>query len=38
MIWKQSNENSEDDLDERLYKRILNDNHTALQIENSAKR
>jgi hypothetical protein len=34
MIWKQSNENSKDDLDERLYKRIIKENHTAQQIEN----
>jgi hypothetical protein len=33
MIRKQSNKNSEDDLDERLYKRVLNDSHTAQQIE-----
>jgi hypothetical protein len=33
MIRKQSNENSEDDLDERLYKRILMDNNRAQQIE-----
>jgi len=32
-IREQSNKNSEDDLDERLYKRILTDNHTAQQIE-----
>jgi len=29
MIREQSNKNSEDDLDERLYKIILTDNHTA---------
>ena len=33
MIREQSNKNSEDDLDERLYKIILTDNHTAQQIE-----
>jgi hypothetical protein len=33
MIRKESNKNSEDGLDKRLYKRILNDNHTAQQIE-----
>jgi hypothetical protein len=33
MIRKQSNKNSEDDLDERHHKRILNDNHIAQQIE-----
>ena len=33
MIREQSNNNSEDGLDERLYKRILTDNHTAQQIE-----
>ena len=33
MILKQSNENREDDLDERLYKRILKYNHTEQQIE-----
>ena len=33
MIREQSNKNSEDDLDERPYKRILTDNHTAQQIE-----
>jgi len=33
MIREQSNKDSEDDLDERLYKRILMDNHTAQQIE-----
>jgi hypothetical protein len=32
MIWKQNNENSEDDLDEKLCKRILKDNNTAQQI------
>ena len=32
MIREQSNKDSEDDLDERLYKRILTDN-TAQQIE-----
>jgi hypothetical protein len=38
MIRKQSNENSEEDLDERLYKRILKDNYTAQRIETLAKR
>jgi hypothetical protein len=33
LIRKQSNENSEDDLDERLYKTIIKDNNTAQQIE-----
>jgi len=33
MIREQSNKNSEDDLDERLYKKILTDDHTAQQIE-----
>ena len=33
MIWEESNKNSEDGLDERLYKRIVTDNHTAQQIE-----
>ena len=33
MIREQSNKNSEDDRDERLYKRILTDNHTSQQIE-----
>ena len=33
MIREQSNKNSEHDLDERLYKRILTDTHTAQQIE-----
>jgi hypothetical protein len=33
LIRKQSNENSEDDLDERLYKKIIKDNNTAQQIE-----
>ena len=33
MIRKQSNENRKDDLDERLYKRIIKDNHTEKQIE-----
>jgi hypothetical protein len=32
MIRKQSNKHSDDDLDEILYKRILNDNHIAQQI------
>jgi len=33
MIREQSNKNSEDDLDERLYKIILTGNHTTQQIE-----
>ena len=33
MIRKQSNENGEDDMDERLYKRTMKDNHTEQQIE-----
>jgi hypothetical protein len=33
MLWKQSNENGEDDLDNKLYKRILKDNYTEQQIE-----
>jgi len=33
MIQKQGNENSEGDLDERLYDRIIKDNQTEQQIE-----
>jgi hypothetical protein len=33
MIREHSNTNSEDDLDERLHKRILLDNNTTQQIE-----
>jgi hypothetical protein len=33
MLVKQSNENREDDLDNKLYKRIIKDNHTEKQIE-----
>jgi uncharacterized HAD superfamily protein len=33
MLWKQSNEYGEDDLDNKLYKRILKDNYTEQQIE-----
>ena len=33
MLWKQSNENREDDLDNKLYKRIIKDNYTEQQIE-----
>jgi hypothetical protein len=33
MLGKQSNENREDDLDNKLYKRIIKDNHTEKQIE-----
>jgi len=32
MLWKHSNENREDDLDNKLYKRIIKDNYTE-QIE-----
>jgi hypothetical protein len=32
-FWKQSNENREEDLDERLYKRIIKDTHTENPIE-----
>jgi hypothetical protein len=31
--WEQSSETSENDLDTRLYKRILRDNQTEKQIE-----
>jgi len=33
MVWKQGNENSEGDLDERLYERIIKDNQTEQQIQ-----
>jgi hypothetical protein len=33
MIRKQSNKNGDDDLDELLYKRTLNNNNIAQQIE-----
>ena len=33
MLWKQSNENREDGVDNKLYKRIIKDNHTEQKEE-----
>jgi len=38
MIQKQGNENSEGDLDERLYDRIIKETQTSQQIEDFTRR